>query len=136
MAFIVSRRVPHRALAAAAAVAAIVAMLIAVPGIDRARATSIPDPYTVAQVVDTNADRDIVETTLVADEATFDVGLDRMARGMAFNGTVPGPEFRLKVNDTVIVHLTNNLCCEPTGIRWHGIELRIAEPSVRGSVLA
>src|SRR5919109_4602667 len=126
MAYILRRRPLRHVLAGSAAVAAIVAVTIAVPRVDRARATSVPDPYMVAQVVDTNADPNIVETTLVADEATLDVGLDRMARGMAFNGTVPGPEFRLKVDDTVIVHFTNNLCCEPTGIHWHGIELNNA----------
>src|SRR6185312_8195110 len=48
-------------------------------------------------------------------------------------GTIPGPEFRLKVGDQVIVHFVNNL--NPTkvdpkdteanvsGIHWHGIEL-------------
>ena len=39
-----------------------------------------------------------------------------------FNGTVPGPEFRFKVDDRVIVHLTNNLEI-PTSIHWHGVEL-------------
>jgi FtsP/CotA-like multicopper oxidase with cupredoxin domain len=126
MAIMSSRLDPYRALAGAAAIAAIVPSLIAVPQIESAQATTIPDPYSVPQVIDTNANPDIVETTLVADEATLDVGLDRMARGMAFNGTVPGPEFRLKVNDTVIVHFENHLCCEPTGIHWHGIELNNA----------
>lgn len=126
MAFMPSRLDLQRALAGAAAIAAIVPSFIALPQIEPAQATTIPDPYSVPQVVDTNADPNIVETTLVADEATLDVGLDRMARGMAFNGTVPGPEFRLKVNDTVIVHFENHLCCEPTGIHWHGIELNNA----------
>ena len=41
---------------------------------------------------------------------------------LTFNGSVPGPEFRLKVGDTVIVHFVNNIA-HPTGIHWHGIEL-------------
>lgn len=126
MAFIFLGRKSGRALAGAAANIAIVATLVAVPAVPLARATSLPDPYTVAQVVDTNNDPDIVETTLVADESTFDIGNGQMARGMTFNGTVPGPEFRLKVGNTVIVHFENHLCCEPTGIHWHGIELNNA----------
>ena len=41
---------------------------------------------------------------------------------LTFNGQVPGPLFRLKVGDTVIVHFENN-AGHPTGIHWHGIEL-------------
>lgn len=39
-----------------------------------------------------------------------------------YNGTIPGPTFRLTVGDTVIVRLINNMAHE-TGIHWHGIEL-------------
>lgn len=39
-----------------------------------------------------------------------------------YNGTIPGPTFRLTVGDTVIVRLVNNMTHE-TGIHWHGIEL-------------
>jgi FtsP/CotA-like multicopper oxidase with cupredoxin domain len=45
-----------------------------------------------------------------------------MANVLTFNGSIPGPEFRVKVGDTVIVHFKNNLA-HPTGIHWHGIEL-------------
>jgi FtsP/CotA-like multicopper oxidase with cupredoxin domain len=44
---------------------------------------------------------------------------------LTFNGTVPGPEIRLKVGDTVIVHFENHIG-HPTGIHWHGIELNNA----------
>src|SRR4029077_19691583 len=37
----------------------------------------------------------------------------------------PGPIFRLKVGDTVIVHFENNIG-HNTGIHWHGIELENA----------
>ena len=39
-----------------------------------------------------------------------------------YNGAIPGPTFRLTVDDTVIVRLINDLPY-PTGIHWHGIEL-------------
>ena len=73
-------------------------------------------------IVGANPDPDIVETTIVAEETTVDVGNGVMANVQTFNGTVPGPEFRLKVGDTVIVHFENHLD-EVTGIHWHGIEL-------------
>ena len=65
-----------------------------------AQATSGGSPYVVPLVVDTNPDPNIVETTIVADEATVDIGGGVMAHALTFNGTIPGPEFRLNVGDT------------------------------------
>jgi FtsP/CotA-like multicopper oxidase with cupredoxin domain len=85
-------------------------------------ATSGTDPYVVSVVTDVNPDPNIVETTIVAGPAVVDIGGGLMASVLTFNGTVPGPEFRLKVGDTVIVHFENNIG-HNTGIHWHGIEL-------------
>jgi FtsP/CotA-like multicopper oxidase with cupredoxin domain len=89
------------------------------------QATSGGDPYSVPLVVDTNSDPDIVETTLIADETTVDLGLGVTAHAQTFNGQIPGPLFQLKVNDTVIVHFENHLAT-PSGVHWHGIELNNA----------
>ena len=80
----------------------------------------------------------------MADEATVDIGNGVMANAMAFKSCsdkqfnncttpgIPGPEFRLKVGDRVIVHFVNNLNSGSTpeanvsGIHWHGIELNNA----------
>jgi FtsP/CotA-like multicopper oxidase with cupredoxin domain len=86
------------------------------------RATSSDSPYTLPAVVDTNPAANIVETTITSQEATVDVGNGVMAHAQTFNGTIPGPTFRLKVGDTVIVHYKNELA-KPSGIHWHGIEL-------------
>ena len=74
------------------------------------------------QAVDLNPQRNILETNLVAEEAKVDLGNGLVAKGVTFNGAIPGPELRLKVGDRVIVHFTNKL---PEGftIHWHGIEL-------------
>jgi FtsP/CotA-like multicopper oxidase with cupredoxin domain len=72
--------------------------------------------------VDLNPDPDIFETNLVAQEAEVDLGNGLIAQAQTFNGTVPGPEFNLKLGDRVIVHFTN-LLPEPSSIHWHGIEL-------------
>jgi FtsP/CotA-like multicopper oxidase with cupredoxin domain len=74
------------------------------------------------QAVDFNPHPDIFETALVAMEAQVDLGNGVVATAQTFNGTVPGPEIRLKVGDKVIVHFTNNLPI-PASIHWHGIEL-------------
>ena len=88
-------------------------------------ATSGDSPYTVPAVVDSNPDPNIVETTLTSKEATVDIGGGVSAHGQTFNGTLPGPTFRLKVGDTVIVHYRNELS-HPSAIHWHGIELSSA----------
>src|SRR5207245_7753153 len=87
-----------------------------------AMATSGGDPYSVPLIVDTNPDPAIVETTLVAQEATVDIGNGVMAHAETINGAIPAPLFQLNVGDTVIVHFENQLS-RPTGIHWHGIEL-------------
>src|ERR1044071_9782036 len=85
-------------------------------------ATSDGSAYTVPLVDDINPDPDIVETTIVAQAAGVDIGTGSDVSVLTFNGTIPGPEFRLKVGDTVIVHFRNEIA-HPTGTHWHGIEL-------------
>ena len=120
-----SRQEPRRVVVLAAFALLAVALLAAVRAGDTALATSGGSPYTVPLVVDTNPDPNIVETTIVAQEASVDIGNGVTAHAQTFNGAIPGPEFRLKVGDTVIVHFENQLT-HPTGIHWHGIELNNA----------
>jgi FtsP/CotA-like multicopper oxidase with cupredoxin domain len=100
----------------------VIGLILAIHPAGRALATSGGTPYGVTFVTDTNPDPNIVETTLIAGEATVDIGGGVMAHAQTFNGQIPGPTFRLKVGDTVIVHFENHLTRE-TGIHWHGIEL-------------
>jgi FtsP/CotA-like multicopper oxidase with cupredoxin domain len=89
-------------------------------------AVSDGSAYTVPLVDDINPDPDIVETTIVAQAAGVDINTpDGDISVLTFNGTIPGPEFRLKVGDTVIVHFRNEIA-HATGIHWHGIELHNA----------
>ncbi|HMJ03594.1 MAG TPA: multicopper oxidase domain-containing protein [Conexibacter sp.] len=87
-----------------------------------ALATSGGSPYATPDVVDVNPAPDVVETTLVAKESTVDIGSGVLAHAQTFNGAIPGPTFRLKVSDTVLVHYRNELA-RPSGIHWHGIEV-------------
>jgi FtsP/CotA-like multicopper oxidase with cupredoxin domain len=114
----------HRWRLPALAVAAVLlaAVLSLVFADSQGRATSGVNAYTVPGVNDTNPSPDIVETTIVSDEATVDLGQGISANAQTYNGTIPGPTLRLKVNDTVIVHYENKLEHE-SAIHWHGIEL-------------
>src|SRR3954453_11368822 len=105
---------------ALAVVAAVAISLIATQ--QQGRATSGASADDTPNVVDVNSDPDVVETTIVADEANVNIGNGVTAHAQTFNGTIPGPTFHLKVNDVVIVHFENHLD-KPTAIHWHGIEL-------------
>lgn len=128
---------------------AAIALALCVGGNESAQATTGVGPYVVPQVKDANNDPTIVETWIVADEATVNIASlgspVLKANGMAFKSCsdkqlsnctqpgIPGPEFRLKVGDRVIVHFVNNLeksGLDPeanvSGIHWHGIELNNA----------
>ena len=87
-----------------------------------ATATSGGDPNSSPPVNDTNPDPTIIETTLVADEASVDIGNGITANAQTFNGAIPGPTFTANVGDTIIVHYENQMAHE-SGIHWHGIEL-------------
>jgi FtsP/CotA-like multicopper oxidase with cupredoxin domain len=72
---------------------------------------------------DLNPDPSILEVNLVA--AVKQVELNSsglLANAYTFNGTIPGPELRMRAGDTVIIHFTNHLP-RPMSIHWHGIEL-------------
>lgn len=89
-------------------------------------ATSGGDPYSPPAVVDTDPAADVVETTIVADEARVELGDGLEANAQTFNGQIPGPTFDLDLGDTVIVHFHNDLQ-HAAGIHWHGIELANGE---------
>ncbi|GME26721.1 putative multicopper oxidase protein [Neofusicoccum parvum] len=46
-------------------------------------------------------------------------GIERMA--LAVNGSIPGPTIEANWGDTVVVHVTNSMENNGTGIHWHGI---------------
>lgn len=71
-----------------------------------------------AEAADENDDPDVLEVTLTAAPATYEVG-GRTVEGYAYDGQVPGPTLRARVGDTLVVHLENRLEV-PTTIHWHG----------------
>jgi FtsP/CotA-like multicopper oxidase with cupredoxin domain len=116
------RREPRRYLVLGAMALLIAAVLVSISPARQARATSGGDPYSVTYVTDTNPAAHIVETTLIAENTSVDIGGGVTANAETFNGHIPGPTFQLEVGDTVIVHYENHLD-EVSGIHWHGIEL-------------
>lgn len=58
--------------------------------------------------------------TLTAKESHLMVNETNMRTAMTFNGTVPGPQIRVKLGDEVEITLKNELD-EPTTIHWHGL---------------
>jgi FtsP/CotA-like multicopper oxidase with cupredoxin domain len=90
-----------------------------------ALATSGDNPYSVPLATDDNPDPAVFETTISAEAHTVDIGNGVSAKVLTFNGSVPGPEIRVHVGDTVIVNFENNIA-HATGIHWHGIELHNA----------
>src|SRR4051794_21223585 len=124
------RRSSRRFLMLVAATA--VALFVSLIGThSTSQATSSGSAYVtpLASVIDTDPSPTVTEVTLVADEATVDLGSTAplIAHAETFGSPllgwhIPAPTFILNVGDTVIVRLVNNLS-EPTGIHWHGIEL-------------
>ena len=60
--------------------------------------------------------------SLTAAPTTIDLG-DRSVETWAFNGTVPGPEIRLRAGEVLRAEVRNELP-DPLTIHWHGIALR------------
>lgn len=122
------------------------ALTLCVAGNESVHATTGVGPYEVPKVLDKDANpSNGIETWIVADEASVDIGNGVTANAMAFKSCsdagltsctvagIPGPEFRLKVGDRVIVHFVNKLDpsglnpeANVSGIHWHGIELNNA----------
>jgi FtsP/CotA-like multicopper oxidase with cupredoxin domain len=85
-----------------------------------------PEPTLAPLAVDVNPDPNVFETTIVAQPAEVDLaGNGRPVRVQSYNGSVPGPEIRVKLGDRVVVHFENRLA-QPSSIHWHGIELNNA----------
>ena len=57
----------------------------------------------IPRAIDLDPHPDVFETALVAMEARVDLGNGVLATAQTLNGTVPGPEIRLKVGDKVIL---------------------------------
>jgi len=71
------------------------------------------------------------EFDLVAEPTMLEVIPGSPIEVWAYNGTVPGPELRIELGDTVVVNLTNRLP-QPTSIHWHGVRVPNSMDGVPG----
>ncbi len=103
--------------------------------------TSLPTNNTTNQVLRDEFDSlylpevkdsgEIVEYTLEAKESSIEIFDGYKTQVWAYNGTVPGPEIRVKLGDKLKVNFTNNLPQETT-IHWHGVRVPNAMDGVPG----
>lgn len=59
---------------------------------------------------------------LTASEFNWNISNHETVKAWGFNNTLPGPELKAKIGDTIVVRVKNELS-EPTIIHWHGIQL-------------
>jgi FtsP/CotA-like multicopper oxidase with cupredoxin domain len=70
--------------------------------------------------------------TLTAAAGTVRLASGRTVDALLFNGTVPGPELRVRRGDLVEVTLRNKNVSDGVTIHWHGVDLPNAEDGVAG----
>jgi FtsP/CotA-like multicopper oxidase with cupredoxin domain len=73
-----------------------------------------------------------VRLTLVARHAKVRLPSGRSVSVLSFNGTVPGPELRVRLGQLVEVTLVNRDLKEGVSIHWHGVDVPNAEDGVAG----
>jgi manganese oxidase len=71
------------------------------------------------------------EFTLTASEFDWDLMFDAPVKVWGYNGSIPGPELRVREGDTVRITLQNELPV-PTTIHWHGVNVPNAMDGVAG----
>ncbi len=71
------------------------------------------------------------EIGLEARELDWELAPGKMVKGMAYNGSIPGPEIRVREGERLRVTLRNALR-EPTTIHWHGVDVPNAMDGVPG----
>ena len=70
--------------------------------------------------------------TLTAEHGEVRLASGRTVDALTFNGTVPGPELRVRQGDLVEVTLRNKDVKDGVTIHWHGVDLPNAEDGVAG----
>ena len=70
--------------------------------------------------------------TLTARSAAVQLPSGRTVKALTFDGTVPGPELRIREGDLVEVTLVNEDIESGVSIHWHGVDVPNAEDGVAG----
>ena len=84
------------------------------------------------ELTDINPDPRIVEVNLATRVASVEIAPGvRIESAWTYEGGLPGPLIRVRVDDRLIVHFANNLP-EPTTVHWHGLRIPIQMDGVPG----
>lgn len=70
--------------------------------------------------------------TLVARQGTVELADGRVVEALSFDGSVPGPELRVRQGEVVEVTLRNESVGDGVTIHWHGVDLPNSEDGVAG----
>ena len=95
------------------------------------RREALAAELSTAYPVERSPDRDVREFDLTAAPTTVDLAEGATVDVWAYEGTVPGPELRVALGDTVVVNLRNELP-QATSIHWHGVRVPNAMDGVPG----
>ncbi len=80
-------------------------------------------------VLEPEMDGDVKVFNIVCQEIDWEVQPGMIAKAMAYNGTVPGPEIRVTEGDTVRFVVTNEMT-QSTAIHFHGLKLPNSQDGV------
>lgn len=120
------------AMAAAAAIVVLVVGALAVVGRSGAPGSLVErQNFTVPYGQDPLPSGTVREFTLTAATGVTTISGAGPTDVWAFNGSVPGPEIRIGLGDTVRVTVTNDLQV-PTSVHWHGIRVPHSMDGVPG----
>lgn len=95
------------------------------------RREALAGELSTAYPVERSPDGDVREFDLTAAPTTVDLAEGVTVDVWAYEGTVPGPELRVALGDTVVVNLRNELP-QATSIHWHGVRVPNAMDGVPG----
>ncbi|WP_068617695.1 multicopper oxidase family protein [Paenibacillus tuaregi] len=87
-------------------------------GMDHSKMNTTPDSNAVKLTSAMNV-VDGKEVTITAQESNLEVSKGTTLPVWTFNNSVPGPQIRVKVGDTVKINLKNEMK-QPVSIHWHG----------------
>lgn len=75
--------------------------------------------------------KEVVEIDIIAKSSEHEIIDGTLTKVWSYNGTVPGPEIRMNIGETLRVNFTNSLPQETT-VHWHGMRVPNAMDGVPG----
>ncbi|MEV0381370.1 multicopper oxidase domain-containing protein [Nonomuraea sp. NPDC050643] len=95
-------------------------------------ATPAEDPVSVTELTEPDTGPPDRRFTLVAREQRVRLASGAVVEAWAFNGSVPGPELRVREGDLVEITVVNRLSAAEVSVHWHGVDVPNAADGVPG----